>query len=94
MKLKYITTIASLPSSPALSKNSREVQDARERFGDSGQAAVAGGQEGVCRSIGVYYPAVSLKVRVMDGIECLQGEPSSSQLWFLGGLWANPQRVC
>lgn len=56
MKLKYITTIASLPSSPALSKNSREVQDARERFGDSGQAAAAGGQEGVCRSIGVYYP--------------------------------------
>lgn len=42
--MKCITTIASLSVSPSLSKNSRDVQDARERFGDSGQAAVAGGQ--------------------------------------------------
>lgn len=32
-------------------------------------------------------PAVSLKVRVMGGIEGTQGA-SHSQLWVLGGLWA------
>lgn len=36
-------------------------------------------------------PLVSLKVRVMGGIEDLQGEPSHSLLWVPGGLWANPQ---
>lgn len=84
--MKYSTACFSA-SFPSLSKNSREVQDAREGLGDwagcSGRRA-----EGVyAGALGATAPAVYLKVRVAGGIEGLQGELSHSALgpwWSLG----------
>lgn len=90
-EMKSISTIASLPSSPSSSKNSREVQDARKGFGDPAdyRGRRAGGQRDSEQEPLPTAPAVDLKVRVMGGIEGLQGEASCSQLWLFGGLWTN-----
>lgn len=73
------------------------MQDAREGFAEGfgdpadSRGRRAGGQRDSVRAPLSAAPAVYLKVRVMGGIESLQGEADRSQLWLFGGLWTNPQ---